>query len=131
MRLSHSLFLVLACVSLGACSTTPSISVPPVTCQGKEDCELKWGRSLKWVSDNVRYRIESANDMMIQTKGPIRYSVDAAVSLVKIPKGDGVYTIEFDAGCDNMFGCQPSVDAMRASFFQFVMGSSIQPSVGQ
>jgi hypothetical protein len=38
--------------------------------------------------------------------------------------GQGGYTFDFDGGCDNMFGCNPSLLQAKASFVNYIMGPS-------
>jgi hypothetical protein len=93
----------------------------PVTCTAGPDCEVKWGRALKWVLDNSSYRVQSQSDVMISTMGPLPNDPRPAFTITKMATGGGAYVIDFRAGCDNMFGCIPSLVEAKASFVRTVM----------
>ncbi len=93
----------------------------PVTCDNQEDCAIKWGRALKWTLSNSAYRIQQSTDMLIQTAGPSKDSPSPAYVVTRVPMGNGRETFELQGGCDNLFGCIPSITASRASFANAVM----------
>ncbi len=68
-----------------------------------------------WVATNSRWRIQTANDTLIQTFGPGNSSTDLAYTLVRVPRGDGTAEISVRAGCANIFGCFPdAIEAIKA-----------------
>ena len=93
----------------------------PVGCQGQEDCEVKWGRATRWVLDHSEFKIRSQSETMIATMGPLPNDPTPAFTITKIALGQGAYEFDFRGGCDNMFGCVPSMTASRASFVAAVM----------
>ena len=44
--------------------------------------------------------------------------------MTRINNADGSAIINFDGGCDNMFGCIPSMLQEKASFAEFVMATA-------
>lgn len=103
--------LLLAC---SGCATAPEMSPAelaelrqPVRCQSKSECDLFWQRAQAWVVRNSGYRIQIANDVLIQTFGPFGSKTELAFVLVKEPASTGGSTISITASCDNIFGCFP------------------------
>jgi hypothetical protein len=121
-----------ACLSLAGCVTaTPeqqtALAVQaarPVTCQGAEDCEVKWSKATQWVLNHSGYKIRSQSDTMIATMGPLPSDPTAAFTITKLAQGAGLYTFDFRGGCDNIFGCIPSLVQSKASFVTEVMGDA-------
>lgn len=119
------LLIVVAASVLAGCATADVAMGPPATCKGEVACKYRWGRALAWVTQNAAYRITQANETIIQTAGPLQHSVQSAVSIVRIPNADGSETIQFQSGCDNMFGCQPSRGELDSRFRAFVMDTAV------
>ncbi len=95
----------------------------PVYCDGQEDCEVKWGRALKWVKDHSEYKFDQVTENLISTKGPLPHSVYPAYMITKVPQGAGRFSFDFNGGCDNwIYGCSPPLMDSKASFIDFVMG---------
>jgi PDZ domain len=94
----------------------------PVGCFGADDCQVKWSRALLWVKNNSAYKFQQATDSLISTMGPLPDDPRPAYTITKIANGGGRFTFDFDGGCDNMFGCVPSLLEAKASFVAFVMG---------
>jgi len=123
------IFIIVLCTCASACATaTPQQKAlwqldasRPVTCMQGADCEAKWGQALLWVQRNSIWKLRIANDMIITTEGPFD-TPSSAFSITKVPAGSGVYSIEFGAGCGNIFGCVPSILELQASFVRSVMG---------
>lgn len=122
--------LLIAVVAVSGCVTmTPTQqaqvtadSQRRVTCEGKDDCELKWATALRWVQDNSYWKLRAVTDSVITTEGPLD-SPSAAFSITKFPLGRGAYEIQFRAGCGNMFGCVPAIEQLAASFKNEVSGA--------
>jgi hypothetical protein len=93
-----------------------------VTCDGKDDCEIKWAAALRWVSDNSHWKLRAVTESLVTTEGPFD-TVYAAFQVQKFPLGGGRYEFQFSAGCGNMFGCAPSVLELTASFKNTVAAS--------
>jgi hypothetical protein len=113
-------------LALAACqSTTPeqkTAAARPVTCTPGADCDARWGRALRWVLDNSRYRIQTQSDTVIATMGPMQNDTSPAFVITKQRALNGFYVIDFHAACDTVFGCTPTVIESKASFVTFVMG---------
>lgn len=90
-----------------------------IYCEGGEDCELKWGRAILWITQNSHWKIRIQTDNLTTTEGPFD-TVYAAYQVQKIPLGNNKYTINMVAGCGNIFGCVPSILELKASFVYFV-----------
>jgi hypothetical protein len=99
----------------------------PVTCSKGSDCEVKWSRALSWVQNNSRWKLRIANENLITTEGPFD-TPSAAYSITKVANSDGIYTIDFRAGCGNIFGCVPSILQLQADFVNYVMGPVKAPA---
>lgn len=122
--------IVLAAAALAGCATqlTPEqqaivtqTAARQVTCSGADDCEVKWGRAVQWVLDTNAFRIQVQTDVMIQTAGPLPDHPELAVVVSKIATGGGNFRFEVSGGCDNMFGCIPTLEIAKASFVKAVM----------
>jgi len=124
------LLIVVAASVLAGCATTDVVMAPPATCKGEVACKYRWGRALAWVTQNAAYRVTQANETIVQTAGPLPNSTRSAISVVRIPNPDGSETIQFQSGCDNMFGCQPSRAALESNFRAFVMDTAVPGSAG-
>ena len=64
--------------------------------------------------------------------GPLPDDPQPAFVVTKIAQGNDLYVISINGGCDNMFGCIPSIADSSASFAAFVNQSSnaAKPTVG-
>jgi hypothetical protein len=86
-------FLGFAC--LVGCATLPDdpASNPeasaPLTCIGKEQCDLYWQRAQAWIANTSTYRISLATDALIETYGPYPGKRELAYRITRIPQGDG------------------------------------------
>lgn len=112
--------------SLAGCATqqmTPeqAAAVQPITCSSKAQCDLYWQRAQLWVAQNSTWRIQTANDVLIQTYGPGGDSPDTAYTILRAPNPDGSATISMHDSCDNVFGCTPNVYSAMAAFKRFVV----------
>ncbi len=94
-----------------------------MTCANEKDCEIKWARSLKWVSDHSAYKLRIANESIITTEGPIDGDVNSAIEITKLPDATGAGEIDFKSGCGNQFGCVPTHEMLLASFSDFLNGT--------
>jgi len=93
-----------------------------VTCNTKDDCELKWARATKWIQDNSHWKLRNITETVLTTEGP-NGQIYTAYEVTKFPQGDSTYQIQFKAGCAGVSfnGCHPSADKARASFNRYVM----------
>jgi hypothetical protein len=92
----------------------------PVYCEGKDDCDLKWGLAIDWIKANAYYKIDHIGKSMISTRGPEHNEANPAYWVIRVPQGNDKYRIDFDGRCDNLFGCIPSIVESRADFNKFV-----------
>jgi hypothetical protein len=96
-----------------------------VTCSGQADCELKWARATKWLQDNSYWKLRTVTESVLTTEGP-NGRVNTAYEVNKFPLGNGVYEIQFKAGCSNKgLGCHPSTVAATASFKRYLMTGEV------
>lgn len=94
----------------------------PILCQGQADCARKWSRALTWIEDDSDRPLTIANDTMIQTTEPRDDSADPAYRVTMLRDGAGGGRIRFEAYCDNILGCVPSVLEDKADFAYYVRG---------
>lgn len=129
--MKHTLSILLSVLGLGSCATTLSPealaiqqeqAARPVLCQGADDCEVKWGRAVRWVLDNSAYRIQVQTADIIQTAGPLPNDPRSAYVVSRVALGGGRFQFEIRSGCDNMFGCFPTDLEARAGFSTAVLG---------
>lgn len=95
----------------------------PLTCTKGDDCEIKWGRALQWILSNSAYKIRSQSDSLIATEGPLPDALDYGFVVSKVAQGNGLYLIEFDGGCGNIFGCRIPFGIVKLSFVRYVRGA--------
>lgn len=109
-------------IALGCAHKRPQNAAPPrqIICSKGEECEVRWGRSVAWVSQNSYWKMRNQTDALIETEGPLD-SPNLAYSITKTPLGGGKYEIGFSAGCGNMFGCVPDAYDAREDFTTFVL----------
>jgi len=97
------------------------LAAMPVTCTGEQDCAKKWAKAMIWVSENSVFKIQLANDMMIQTYGPSTVIHGTAFTIIKIPTAGG-HAFDFRATCLSQPFCGQSVRDYKSSFAATVMG---------
>jgi hypothetical protein len=96
-------------------------------CAGAEDCQVKWGRAVAWVSQHSPWRIQTQTDNLIQTYGPgDSASTSTAFVVNKIPVGSGEYQISMRCGCANFLGCDRDSSEWKADFNIYVSGQTYQ-----
>lgn len=93
----------------------------PLTCTHKAQCDFYWQRAQVWIVQNSRYKIQTANDVLIQTYGSDDYH--PAYTVTRDAKMDGSARIRIDVACGDMFGCQPRPWEAANSFKDFVRNS--------
>lgn len=84
------------------------------TCDGEQDCNVKWEAAQLWVVHNAGFKIQTATNVLIETYNAVGGSSSIAVRVTKEPLGGGRYKIVVRTFCDNMFGCIP--DRWTAAF---------------
>lgn len=79
--------------------------IPMPTCASTDECEVRWGRAMRWVLDR-NPNIEQQNDTLIRT-GPAQVAGPNSYQVTRIPDGGGRYTIDLRVGCANeLWGCK-------------------------
>ena len=128
---NKALVATLCLVATAACSTqgqvdpdVMQIATAPLTCSNKAECELWWQRAQTWVASHSTYKIETANDSLIQTTGPDGGKRALAYQITRTANPDGTATIGFSAHCDGSLGCKPNPWQAGADFKQYVRGTS-------
>ena len=126
-----ALCVATAAVAATACSTqgqvdpdVMQIATTPLTCSNKTECDLWWQRAQTWVTNNSRYKVESATDTLIQTAGPDGGKRALAYQITRTANPDGTATIGFAAHCDGSLGCKPNPWEAGADFKQYVRGTA-------
>lgn len=97
----------LACITLAGCgSFHPPTAVTGVECEGSR-CDALWQRAQTWLATHGRYRIQIANDSVIQTYGPHDGVFDAvAFTLTKERQVSGKTLIAIRGSCyGTVYGC--------------------------
>jgi hypothetical protein len=135
--MKKALLATLCVLAAAGCSTqgqvnpdVMQIATTPLTCANANECSLWWQRAQTWVANHSSYKIEAANDSLIQTAGPDGGKRALAYQITKAPNSDGTATIGFAAHCDSSLGCKPNPWEAGADFKQFVRSgaaSSVPP----
>jgi len=129
-RLVWTAVLAGACISAGVSAQDHTQTVLSqqtknleIKCTSKNECDMKWGRALAWVSQNSTFKVRLATDSIITTEGPIDefgYRTLSTFIINKVPLAGGTYRIEFSSGCLSTAGCVPSHNELFASFGAYV-----------
>ncbi len=126
------LSLLMAWGLFGVCSCTggdrpeAGLSKPPqITCQAGPDCDAKWARANKWVTESSGLKIQSKAESQIKTVGS--REGNSRTLVVTITKNatskPGIYEISFVGGCPSQLGCVPPIAESRTRFVNFVLGT--------
>ncbi|MBC8723435.1 hypothetical protein F6X37_18145 [Paraburkholderia sp. 31.1] len=128
---NKALLAALCLLATTACSTqgqvdpdVMQIATRPLTCSNKAECDLWWQRAQTWVTSHSKYKIETANDSLIQTAGPDGGKRALAFEITRAAGPDGTTTIGFSAHCDSSLGCKPNPWEAGADFKQYVRGTT-------
>ncbi|TAN71595.1 MAG: hypothetical protein EPN17_00895 [Methylobacter sp.] len=114
------LLVLASCVNPEKQALLSKVANQSIICGTIDDCEVKWGRSILWITQNSHWKIRQQTEQLITTEGPLD-STEAAFVVNKIPLGGGKYQIDIQAACGNPFGCVPETLDLRADFVQFVL----------
>jgi hypothetical protein len=94
-------------------------------CQAGPDCDAKWARANKWVTESSGLKAQSKAESQIKTA--VSPDSDSRTLVVTITKNatskPGIYEISFVGGCPSQLGCVPPVAESRAGFVNFVLGT--------
>lgn len=127
----NRLFIVAAAASLlgaGCAAPTPLTSedhkdLQPVICASQAQCQTMWQMAQLWVVNNSAYKIQMANDVVIQTYNPSKSSVKSGFTVTKEPYNGERQIIKIRSYCDNMFGCNPSASTLELAFYRHLRKS--------
>jgi hypothetical protein len=118
------------CALLTACAAPPSNSpyreeaMAPLTCDNKAQCDLYWQRAQAWVSRNSPYRIQIANDVLLETYTGTQASLDYAVRLLRERNSNGSERISIAPQCQTrgnpLLTCTRDIFEFVASFKRYV-----------
>ena len=98
---------------LSGCAGAPPLTAEQKTsleapvCVGANQCTVMWQRAQIWLTEHSSWKIQTANDVQLQTCGP-GDSTDVAYTIIKEPIAQDTYQIKMSAACGNIFGCFPS-----------------------
>lgn len=95
----------------------------PVVCESEVACQKAWQRAQLWIVNNSSYKIQIANDVVIQTFNPTQSSVRSGFTVTKEPVSGDKQAIKMRSYCDNMFGCRPTHTELLLSFNRYLRGS--------
>ncbi|HEY4216183.1 MAG TPA: hypothetical protein VGM67_03540 [Gemmatimonadaceae bacterium] len=115
---SLSVLALAACVPLKPLMLGPAAGAPPVTCD--TDCNKDWDRARFWVVKHSQLKIETANDVLVETYSPADAAPSYGFSVIKDPAGAGRFTIRLSMHCGTPLGCDPSQSDIAAAFNYFV-----------
>ncbi len=108
---------------LTSCATSGYETAAPnqqtIGCKDKADCDSKWSKAQVWLVNNSGWKIQIANDVVLQTYGP-GDSTRAAFTLTKSTNADGSGSINASAACGNIFGCVPRIPPQLDSLRSFI-----------
>jgi hypothetical protein len=97
-------------------------SLPLITCHAGPDCDVKWARAGRWVTESSGLKIQTKAESLITT---VQSNVDSRTLVLTVTKNPtsqpGIYQISITAGCPNIFSCLPSVSDSRVRLTNFIM----------
>lgn len=119
-------FLVLLSFFTGCATVSPQqkaeIQETVPTCCGQRECEVKWAAARQWVLDNIKMKIQTYSDDLIETYSspPDSPLLAARITKTPNPNAKSIYAIGIYVSCNNLFGCVPDVHAALLSFNNYV-----------
>jgi hypothetical protein len=121
--------LLVVCSLLGCAAQQPLTpeqvrQMEPPECTTVPACGTMWQRAQIWLVDNSHWRIQMANDTLLQTYGPSDHSTDVAYTITRQPNGQNGYKIVMRAVCNNIYGCSPLSPVQRVIQFNNHLRSS-------
>jgi hypothetical protein len=95
------------------------------TCDGAEDCAVKWDAAQTWVMQHAGHKIQTATDVVIQTFEAADSSDMALMATVRMESiGAGKYRIVAQLSCRNMFGCATNPGKATLNFNRTVAATA-------
>lgn len=140
MKRYFTLFVFMSFLLTTGCATMSpekrarlmQIAETPIYCHSEDECQVKWGRAILWVSDHSRWKIRNQTDSIITTEGPSEaYPFSAAYVVNRLPLGGGNYQILVKLGCASSAGCIPDEFVSKADFVSFVGGGVGNATISQ
>jgi hypothetical protein len=110
MKIALSIFFSLAvtgCVTPVQLSEAQKLQLKPVACAGDDACKIAWQKAQLWLVKNSAYKLQTANDTLLQTFNGPAHTTEITYTVTKEPVTVGNYEIVMRAGCDNYLGCTP------------------------
>lgn len=102
---------------LSGCATYRPTSPAWIACDGSR-CDELWSRAQVWVAKHSAYRIQIANDNIIQTYGPMSGDASPAYSITREREGAGakiiIHAICYDSGLGCMYDPSPYANGLLA-----------------
>ncbi len=121
-RLLSTGMVLLLLISAG-CVTLPKSERASVYCKQGDDCDVKWGRAVAWISQNSHWKTRIQTDLLMETEGHLSTEFPAYV-VNKIPLSDRKYAISVRLSCEptSTFPprCIPDLAWLKSSFVQYV-----------
>jgi hypothetical protein len=128
MRTAHIPAVAAVVAVLSGCAHSPAdrqallaeaqATVP--VCDGERDCAAKWEAAQLWVVRNVRFKIQTVTNVLIQTYNSTNSSLYLGATIIKEPQGGGRYRILASFACANAFWCSPDPARARVDFNRYV-----------
>ena len=111
------------CSEGGSSGLETSVTKPPlITCHAGPDCDVKWARAGRWVTESSGLKIQKTTDALITT---VQSGVDSRTLVLTVTKNPtsqpGIYQINIVAGCPSILACVPSVSDFRVRLTNFIM----------
>ncbi len=101
-------------IALILAAATP---IPQATCQGVDDCAVKWGRATRWVLDH-NPRIAEQNETRI-VNAPVAVTGSDLYQVTRIQEAGGRQTFDIRVECANFISCKWK--QRKREFAAFVM----------
>lgn len=85
-------------------------------CSSEKECNAMWEAAQLWVIKNADMKIQTANNVLIETYRTAGNGMNVMARVTKEPLGGGRYTFELLVGCSNSIGCNSEPIDLRLSF---------------
>ena len=89
------------------------------TCDGEDDCRLKWEAAELWIADNAGMAMHTQTNVVLATFAS-NPSTRISARATKRPIGGGEYRIEVWAGCTNFLSIAAGDCDLTESFARYV-----------
>jgi hypothetical protein len=99
--------IVAGCASQPMSDAEREEALAPLVCQGKPQCDFYMQRATAWVALNSHWRIQIANETVVQSIYLGGRETWLSYQVVREPRADGSAKITVIANCGKEYGCQP------------------------